>query len=179
MVHMTKKVVVVSFAKRGSDEAPAVATAPTCPEPRSSEGEPRQARQRCRESDSLGQQPRRLHASTIPYVQGIDTAVREVVREAVREEVRRVLREELAVLRALGPSPPVDEDTYLSVADAARVANVHEGTIRKWIDKGWLPGYRAGRHRRLKRAELDRFMTALGGAKVVDVDERASELAAT
>jgi excisionase family DNA binding protein len=125
------------------------------------------------------QPAKRVQTSALPQSYGVDAAIREVVRTAVREEVRLALREELASLKALGPTPSVDEGAYLSVAEAARVAHVHEGTIRKWIDKGWLPGYRAGRHRRLKRAELDSFMASMSHAKVVDVDERASELAAT
>jgi excisionase family DNA binding protein len=107
----------------------------------------------------------------------IRVAVRDVVRDVVRDEVRMALREELASVRLSSPANH-DSEGYLSIGEAAKVARVHEATIRAWIGKGRLPGYRAGRHRRIKRSELDRCMGSLPDSDVVDMDKRAAELAA-
>ena len=69
-------------------------------------------------------------------------------------------------------------DTYLAIVDAAKLAGVHEATIRAWISRGDLPGYRAGRHRRVKRAELERFMDSRSDGNDIDLDAKAAELAA-
>jgi excisionase family DNA binding protein len=105
----------------------------------------------------------------------IRDAVRDVVREVVRDEVRRVLREELANLTT---QPSANDGGYLSIAEAANFAKVHEATIRAWIGKGSLRGFRAGRHHRVHRSDLDRFLASNSAGGDVDLDARASRLAA-
>ena len=46
----------------------------------------------------------------------------------------------------------------LVTTDAATVASVNEGTIRRWVRAGKLRGYRAGRVLRVRRDELDRML---------------------
>lgn len=41
---------------------------------------------------------------------------------------------------------------------AAEYARVTEGTIRRWIHRGRIVGYHAGRHLRVKRSELDQVL---------------------
>jgi excisionase family DNA binding protein len=104
----------------------------------------------------------------------VDESFRELVRDAVRE----VLREELAPLKhrnagtLQGP-----EDGYLSVAKAARLADVAPGTIRAWIRAGRLTAQRAGRVLRVSRSELAQFMTgAPTGPIGAETKRRAAHL---
>jgi excisionase family DNA binding protein len=51
-------------------------------------------------------------------------------------------------------SATVDAE-YVTVAEAARQLQVHQATIRRWLDAGMLTAYRMGRRRLLiKRADL-------------------------
>jgi excisionase family DNA binding protein len=104
----------------------------------------------------------------------VDESFRELVRDAVRE----VLREELAPLKhrnagtLQGP-----EDGYLSVAKAARLADVAPGTIRAWIRAGRLTAQRAGRVLRVSRSELEKFMAgAPTGPSGTETVRRAAHL---
>lgn len=78
------------------------------------------------------------------------------VRNLVRESVRDVLREESLDRRNAAPAEQMGE--YISVAKAARLADVASGTIRTWIRKGRLTPKRAGRVLRIKRSELEDFL---------------------
>jgi excisionase family DNA binding protein len=102
--------------------------------------------------------------------------VRDVVREVVREEVRLVLREEIAGMR--GQTAASGACEYLAVSEAAEVAGVHEATIRAWIAQGQLPGHRAGRHHRVRRDELQRFMSSEKERSTIDLETRVARLAA-
>jgi excisionase family DNA binding protein len=64
----------------------------------------------------------------------LDEALRTSIREIVRDEVRAAL----ATLR------PADARNLTS-AEAAELARVGQGTIRRWIREGRLPCQRAGR----------------------------------
>jgi excisionase family DNA binding protein len=107
----------------------------------------------------------------------IDEMIGEAVRKATATEVRSAVREEMARVRAEATCAATTADSYLSVSEAAQIAGVHEATIRSWLNQGRLPGYRAGRHRRVKRAELERFMASLSDGDSADLDARAAELA--
>ena len=74
--------------------------------------------------------------------QSLVNAIADVVRQAVREELSRA----------------PEKSDYLSVRDAALIADVIPGTIRSWIDAGKLGRYQAGRHVRVKRSELDALL---------------------
>lgn len=109
---------------------------------------------------------------------GIDVAIRDAVRDVVREVVREEIR---IALREWTPQATLKTeigDGFLSIAEAAKLAHVHEATIRAWIGKGVLRGFRAGRHHRLKRADLERFMASSVDGETVDLDAQAAKLAA-
>lgn len=72
------------------------------------------------------------------------------LRALIADEVRRVLREEIGRL--------AEHDEYLSIASAARVAEVTPDTIRAWIREGRLGEHWAGRERRVLRSELERAL---------------------
>lgn len=65
--------------------------------------------------------------------------------------VDRRLEERLAELRA-----PSSE--YLSVAEAAALARVTPGTIRRWVRAGELTRHEAGSRVRIRRDELERLL---------------------
>jgi len=48
----------------------------------------------------------------------------------------------------------------LTVKDVAKLLNVNEKTIYRWLQKGNLPAYRVGDHYRFNRAELLEWVTA-------------------
>src|SRR5579871_2248749 len=77
----------------------------------------------------------------------LEEMLHRMVREAVRCELAAFAGSEAGALRN-------SEDAYLSVAKAARVADVAPGTIRAWIRHGRLTAKRAGRVLRVSRAEL-------------------------
>lgn len=65
----------------------------------------------------------------------------------LEDQIRRIVREELQRASA-------DHVDYLTTRDAAAVAKVAEGTIRRWIRSGRLPTHRAGRVMRVRRTDL-------------------------
>jgi excisionase family DNA binding protein len=100
------------------------------------------------------------------------------LRQLVRDTVQEVLREELAPLRQRNASPVGGvEEGYLSVAKAARVADVAPGTIRAWIRAGRLTAQHAGRVLRVSRRELAQFMAGTQmGPNGAETKQRAVHL---
>jgi excisionase family DNA binding protein len=88
-------------------------------------------------------------------VVSLDDALRRLLREVVRE----VVREELRVRADPGPPMP-GESGFVSVRKAAAMAGVNASSIRSWIAKGWIPGYRAGRLTRVRIPDLLQFMAS-------------------
>lgn len=74
---------------------------------------------------------------------------KELVK-VITEAVRQVVREEL--------SKAPERTEYVSIQEAAAIADVIPGTIRCWIDAGRLQRFRAGRHVRVKRSDLDALL---------------------
>lgn len=68
----------------------------------------------------------------------------ENIREVVRDELRKMIAR--------------PDDEYLSTKDAARLAKVAIGTVRRWIAQGSLREHRAGRVIRVSRADLERWL---------------------
>lgn len=75
-----------------------------------------------------------------------DEHLRVLLRELVREELARVLADR---------QTPTE---YLTVQQAAAVAGVARGTIRRWVREGRLTDYRAGRVVRVRRDELEHML---------------------
>ena len=67
--------------------------------------------------------------------------------------IRSIVRDELAKA-----TPANDE--YLTTAEAAKVAKVTEGTVRRWARLGKLTTHRAGRVVRVRRSDLVELMRA-------------------
>ena len=92
----------------------------------------------------------------------LEAALRDVIASVVRAEVRAALKEERE--HAVPSSPPLGSTEYVSVREAAKVADVHEATIRSWLRQGRLPQHRAGRHYRIKAVELRALLDGPSGA---------------
>lgn len=88
------------------------------------------------------------HAAPAPVDGEIEGQLLALLRGLVAREVR-------AVIAASAPA-----DDYLSTQDAAKLASVADGTIRRWIRERRLEPHRAGRHMRVRRADLVRLMKA-------------------
>lgn len=93
--------------------------------------------------------------------EALRSVIDEVLRERIPELVRAVVREELAVRGgSLAEQRARVDVEYISTAAAARYASVQPETVRDWIAKGLLIRYRAGRHIRVRRDELDALLAA-------------------
>ena len=103
---------------------------------------------------------------------GFDDVIRQTVREVLRDE----LREALAEMREKRSSSTAE---YLTVADASKIADVHEDTIRAWVKAGRLPRRQAGRELRIRRDDLVRFLDGepTSGERPTPQDEAAAILA--
>lgn len=78
--------------------------------------------------------------------------IRDDLYAAIREVVREVVREELRAAQQV--------DEFLTVAQAAQLADVSRGTIRRWIKLGQLTEHRAGPRLRVRRADLVALLAA-------------------
>lgn len=75
----------------------------------------------------------------------LESSLRTMIRAIVREEIQSAIDD------ARGAE-------YLSTQDAAELARVAEGTIRRWIRERRLPGKRAGRCMRILRSDLENLL---------------------
>jgi excisionase family DNA binding protein len=75
----------------------------------------------------------------------IADTLRALVREEVRAEIRKVLDQ--------AQSPE-----YLTTSTAADFAKLSEATIRRWVRRGKLASFRAGRELRVLRSDLERVL---------------------
>lgn len=52
-----------------------------------------------------------------------------------------------------------DADEFLTTAEVAELLRVPTATIHRWVSQGTGPrSYRIGRHRRYRRADVDRWL---------------------
>ena len=104
----------------------------------------------------------------------LEAAFRELMRDVVRDEVRSALAES----RPRQAATTAPGEPYLSVANAAKLADLAPNTIRTWIRDGRLPAHRAGRVLRVRRSELESFLAvAPPKHKKVDIAARARQIA--
>lgn len=47
-------------------------------------------------------------------------------------------------------------EKYLTTKEVAKLLKVEEITVRRWINRGWLPAIRFGREFRIKKADLEK-----------------------
>jgi len=51
-----------------------------------------------------------------------------------------------------------NEETFLSLSETARLINVSERTIHRWIQDGRLPAYKPGRAYRFRMSDIEAFL---------------------
>lgn len=73
--------------------------------------------------------------------------------DGLRAFITSVVRAELKLTTA---APANDE--YLSTADAAKIARVTPGTVRRWVRGKELTRHGTGSRVRIKRTELERYL---------------------
>lgn len=103
----------------------------------------------------------------------IDGGIRRLLEEALRpiEEKLKNIQNRLEE----GPLRPVQ---FLTIKDVASLMNVAPGTVRRWIRDGKLASCQAGRSPRVKRCDLDLFMSRSAPEVdgVIDFKARAAEI---
>jgi excisionase family DNA binding protein len=59
-----------------------------------------------------------------------------------------------------------NEEAFLSLSETARLLNVSERTIHRWIQDGRLPAYKPGRAYRFRMSDIEAFLEEVvtGGA---------------
>ncbi len=85
--------------------------------------------------------------------------------DGLRTFIADIVRSELK-LTATKPA----NDEYLSTADAAQIARVTPGTIRRWVRAKELTKHGKGPRVRIRRDELERY---LAGEDAVGPEDRA------
>ena len=104
----------------------------------------------------------------------LEIALRELLRDVVRDELRIALAEGRPRQAA---NPSSGSEPYLSITNAAQLADLAPNTIRTWIRDGRLPAHRAGRVLRVRRSDLEKFLAPEPAKhKKVDIAARAREL---
>jgi len=74
--------------------------------------------------------------------------------DGLRAFIASVVRDELKS----APAPANDE--YLSTSDAAQIARVTTGTIRRWVREKTLTKYGKGARVRIRRDELEEYLSS-------------------
>lgn len=100
----------------------------------------------------------------------IEEMLVSTVRVAVREEVRTAMREALAQVKPAGE--------FLSIIEAAKLACVHPETVRQWVRDGLVPRHRAGREYRIRRDELEAYLSRTDTAPADDPEAAAAAILA-
>ncbi len=85
--------------------------------------------------------------------------------EGLRAFIASVVRDEMK----LTATPANDE--YITTADAAQIARVTPGTIRRWVRDGELTKHGKGARVRVRRDELEEYLSGTSGA--VGPEDRA------
>jgi excisionase family DNA binding protein len=99
--------------------------------------------------------------ATSTSVSPFETTLRDMIVEVVRVEL------------AKSQATPPTLDEYLSTRNAANLAQVATGTIRRWIREGRIEGHKAGRVVRIKRAEIETLLRAGSRPPANDESPRA------
>jgi excisionase family DNA binding protein len=94
-------------------------------------------------------------------VTSLDDSLRKLITEVVRDEIKR----------ALAAAKPHDE--FLTTSEAATLAKVAIGSIRRWIRQGKLKRHVVGKTLRVSRAELDRLLQDPGPDHELSPEEQA------
>lgn len=98
----------------------------------------------------------------------LEEHIQAVVRQAVADAMREARPQERAK-----PGLP----SYLSIKQAAEVAGVSDETVAGWLTRGELPTHWAGRRRRVRLDELERYLAQ--GSRGRELSPREREASVT
>jgi excisionase family DNA binding protein len=84
----------------------------------------------------------------------IEGAIRSVVRDAIASEMRNAFA---GGTRSRGSIDAPDEG-FISIDRAAKIADIHPATIRAWVRSGRLAAGKAGRHYKVRRTDVIKFI---------------------
>ena len=85
------------------------------------------------------------------FVQGTEQII------AIPREIAETLQKVLAIEAAGKSVHVVPEESEFTTQQAADFLNVSRPHVVKLIDEGSLPGYKVGSHRRVRRADLQKY----------------------
>ncbi|MCG7468648.1 helix-turn-helix domain-containing protein [Corynebacterium sp. ACRPE] len=85
------------------------------------------------------------------FVQGTEQTI------AIPREIAETLQKVLAIEAAGKSIRVVPEESEFTTQQAADFLNVSRPHVVKLIDEGSLPGYKVGSHRRVRRADLQKY----------------------
>ena len=85
------------------------------------------------------------------FVQGTEQTI------AIPREIAETLQKVLAIEAAGKSVHVVPEESEFTTQQAADFLNVSRPHVVKLIDEGSLPGYKVGSHRRVRRADLQKY----------------------
>ena len=85
------------------------------------------------------------------FVQGTEQTI------AIPREIAETLQKVLAIEAAGKSVRVVPEESEFTTQQAADFLNVSRPHVVKLIDEGSLPGYKVGSHRRVRRADLQKY----------------------
>ena len=77
--------------------------------------------------------------------------------DPVKDALARFVDERIALALSKATKPANDE--YLSTREAAEIAHVTPGTIRRWLRAKRITKHVAGTRVRIRRAELERYLS--------------------
>ena len=92
-------------------------------------------------------------------------AVRRRLEERGAAEDAQVVER---LVRALTSAHPKAERPYYTVAEAARLIGVSGQTVKNWISRGLVKGYRLGGRIVIPRSELDEYRSMAEASKGIE-----------
>ena len=102
-------------------------------------------------------------------------AVRQRLEEQGATEDAQVIEQ---LVRELTAAQPKTERPYYTVSEAAELIGVSGQTVKNWISRGMLKGYRLGGRIVIPRAELDGYRPIAEALKGLDPTPPTEEIVA-
>lgn len=106
----------------------------------------------------------------------LDSALRQLVMRAICDAMSETMGSLGARLDAIETASPTE--TYLTAEQAAAVAGVSPETVRVWARQGELPRCFAGNKLRIRRSDLDAYLSRTVDKPAEPDDDRVAELIA-
>jgi excisionase family DNA binding protein len=77
----------------------------------------------------------------------------------IEDWIRNVIREEIErAVKGITPLTNSNDDTYLTIEDAAKKLSVNRSTLDRWSKNGLLSKHKVGGRRLYKKSEIEAFV---------------------